>query len=349
MAYGTLAAEAIQTSTGQIVGASSASTMKNRIINGDMRIDQRYAGTSQAATDGGYYIDRWGTIKNEGVFNVQQNNGSVTPPAGFTNYWGANVTTAATPTGTTGLRYKIEGYNIADLAWGTSSAKTVTISFWAYSSLTGNFSCSLWNTSQTLSYPFLYNIPTANTWTYCTAVIPGPTSGTWNTSNGTGIGIDWSMGTIAGNQGTAGSWNSGFKQGTVGQVQVIATNGATLYLTGVQLEAGATATTFDFRHYGQELALCQRYYYTTSSGSIYMAGQSYGANTVDGLRQSYGWPVTMRADPSASISGGTNGGSAASIAVLTANASNCVINLRSTGGGTSVWWQGGTITASVEL
>lgn len=265
---------------------------RNRIINGDCRIDQRRGGSSGAATDGGYYLDRWQTIINAGAFSVQQNAGSITPPAGFNYYIGATVTSAAgttPPAGTSGIRYKVEGYNISDLAWGTSSAKTVTLSFWAYSSLTGSFGGSIWNSAQSYSYPFLYNVPTANTWTYITITIPGSTEGVWNTTNGTGIGIDFSMGTTTNTLGTAGSWTSGYKQGATGQVQHLNTNGSTLYLTGVQLEEGKVATPFEFRSYGQELALCQRYYKKglavngNSNSTFFWSyyGGSLGVNVID--------------------------------------------------------------------
>lgn len=238
---------------------------RNRIINGDCRVDQRYAGASAQATDGGYFIDRWSTILNAGNFSVQGNAGNVTPPVGFTSYFGATVTTPAgttPPGGTSGIRYKVEGYNISDFAWGTSDAKTVTMSFWARSTgLTypANFGGAIWNSAQTFSYPFLYTIPSSGTWTYITITIPGSTQGTWLNTTGVGIGIDFSMGTTTNTLGTPGSWTSGYKQGATGQVQPLNTNGSTLYLTGLQLEVGDRATPFERRSFGQELALCQRY------------------------------------------------------------------------------------------
>jgi hypothetical protein len=234
---------------------------RNRIINGDCRIDQRNAGASIAATDGGKNIDRWQTILNVGTFNVQQNAGSVTPPPGFAYYLGATVTSAsASPTGTTGIRYKVEGYDIADWAWGTANARPVTMSFWVYSSLTGMFGGGIWNSTQAYSFPFTYSVTTPNTWTYVTVPISGPTVGTWLTNNGVGIGIDFSLGTGSGNQGAPGYWNSGYKQGATGQINPISTNGATFYITGLQVELGTQATPFEFRSYNTELQLCQRYY-----------------------------------------------------------------------------------------
>ena len=278
---------------------------RNRIINGDCRIDQRFAGTSAAATDGGKYVDRWQTILNAGTFNVQQNAGSVTPPPGFAYYIGATVTSAsASPTGTTGIRYKIEGYDIADWAWGTANARPVTMSFWVYSSLTGMFGGGIWNSAQAYSFPFTYSVTTPNTWTYVTVPISGPTVGTWITGNGVGLGIDFSLGTGAGNQGSPGYWNSGYKQGAIGQINPISTNGATVYITGLQIELGTQATPFEFRPYPVELVLCQRYCYVWSAATN---GFSYAQNVVayqaTNAMGVIPMPVTMRANPTLATTG----------------------------------------------
>ena len=284
------------------------SGVRNRIINGDCRIDQRNNGASAQATDGGYFIDRWSTILNAGNFSVQGNAGNVTPPVGFTSYFGATVTTAAgttPPGGTSGIRYKVEGSNISDFAWGTSNAKTVTMSFWARSTgLTypANFGGAIWNSDQTFSYPFLYTIPSSGTWTYITITIPGSTQGTWLSTNGVGMGIDFSMGTATAQQGTAGAWTSGYKQGATGQVHHLNTNGSTLYLTGLQLEEGKVATPFEYRSYGQELALCQRYCYVISNSgnspydgyTMISLGHSVSTTNVYGMVT---LPVTMRTPP----------------------------------------------------
>jgi hypothetical protein len=301
------------------------SGVRNRIINGDCRIDQRYAGASAQATDGGYFIDRWSTILNNGNFSVQGNAGNITPPVGFTSYFGATVTTAASITGTSGIRYKIEGYNIADFAWGTSSAKTVTMSFWVYSSLTGSFGGAIWNSAQSYSYPFLYTVSQANTWTYITLTIPGSTNGTWLSTNGVGMGIDFSMGTAGTPLGTAGAWVAGYKQGATGQVNHLSTLGATLYITGLQVELGTVATPFERRSFGQELALAQRYYqryFPTSQEWIYLEGNG------STLRWWF-LPIRtpMRIAPNTTFSSGMTGGT---IAGLTGTISSLSL------GGTSV-------------
>jgi hypothetical protein len=245
--------------------AASPYVLKNRIINGDMRIDQRNAGASVATSSSFlvYSVDRWyGLYYQTSKFTMQQNAGSVTPPAGFTNYLGCTSTSAYT-VGSGEIFYirqSVEGFNIADLAWGTANAKTITISFWVRSSLTGTFGGALQNSAADRSYPFSYTISSANTWEQKSVTIAGDTSGTWLTTNGVGVGVQFSLGTGSTNSGTAGSWQAANLSSATGAVSVVGTNGATFYITGVQLEIGTSATPFERRLYNQELANCQRYY-----------------------------------------------------------------------------------------
>jgi len=243
---------------------NSASTFgfKNRIINGGMVIDQRNAGASVSETDGSFGVDRWQVYSTAASkFTLQQNAGSVTPPVGFSYYQGC--TSSAATTVASGDSYsvaqKIEGYNFADLGWGTANAKTVTLSAWVYSSLTGTFGGSLANSALNRSYPFTFTISSANTWTQISITVAGDTSGTWLTTNGTGCRVIFNLGSGSTYSGTAGAWASADYRTATSTVQVVATNGATFYITGVQLEKGSIATTFDYRPYGTELALCQRY------------------------------------------------------------------------------------------
>jgi len=260
--------------------AATGFGFKNRVINGDFRIDQRNAGASVATTtSGAYNLDRWSNNNNSGAsrFTVQQNAGSVTPPVGFANYLGCTSTGAYSIAAGDVLliRQNIEGYNIADLAWGTASASAITLSFWVRSSLTGTFGGSIKNPNAAYSYPFTYTINAANTWEYETIVIPGPTASTWNTSNSAGIEINLSLGTGATYAGTAGAWAAADYRSATGGTSVVGTSGATFYITGVQLEKGSTATAFDYRDYGREFVLCQRYYETTYPVG-YSAGYNFG-------------------------------------------------------------------------
>ena len=252
--------------------ADGALSNRNKIINGAMTIDQRNAGASVTANDGVFSVDRWVCIATaNGKFSMQQNAASVTPPAGFKNYLGC-TSTAATALGATDfyhVRHKIEGFNADDLSWGTSDAKAATLSFWVRSSLTGVFGGSINNSAFSRSYPFSFTISSANTWEYKTVAIAGDTSGTWLTASNTGIQISFSLGSGSTYSGTAGSWSGSVLTSATGAVSVVGTSGATFYLTGVQLEAGDTATPFEHRSYGQELALCQRYYEEQSVFSSY--------------------------------------------------------------------------------
>ena len=257
---------------------------KNRIINGDMRIDQRNAGSSYSTSVSAIYtLDRWFTqLSQLGKYTVQQNAGSVTPPAGFANYLGVTSSSAYTVLTADyfGISHAIEGLNTADLAWGTANAATVTLSFWVRSSLTGTFGGCLNNNGSSRSYPFTYTISSANTWEQKSITIAGDTAGTWLTTNGIGIRVLFALGVGATYSGTAGAWTSSGLLGATGCVSVVGTNGATFYVTGVQLEKGTTATSFDYRPYSTELALCQRYLPAfNSSGTFSSIGAGYAANT----------------------------------------------------------------------
>jgi hypothetical protein len=254
--------------------AASPYVLKNRIINGDFRIDQRNAGASIATTNISaevYTLDRW-HYRNlvASKYTIQQNAGSVTPPSGFTNYLGCTSTSAYTVA--TGdfftVGQYIEGFNVSDLDFGKSTAKTITLSFWARSSLTGTFGGVVANQGFSRCYPFSYTISSANTWTQISITIAGDTSGTWLTTNGTGLSMRFSLGAGSDWTATAGAWTSSGVVSATGATSVVGTNGATFYITGVQLELGSTATPFERRLYNQELANCQRYYQKTYNQSV---------------------------------------------------------------------------------
>ena len=283
----------------------------NRIINGAMVIDQRNAGASVTPTDQSYTLDRWSQFLSQtSKLTIQQNAGSVTPPAGFTNYLGITSTSAYSITSSDffNLYQYIEGFNVADLGWGTANAKTVTLSFWVRSSLTGTFGGSLMNSTPNRSYPFTYTISTANTWEQKSITVAGDTSGTWLTTNGIGLRVLFGLGMGSNLTGPAGAWAGAAYYGANGATSVVGTNGATFYITGVQLEVGSTATSFDYRPYGTELNLCQRYYYKTfnqstapANGVDFQTGIGVlpigTAYTSAALRSLIVFPQVMRAIP----------------------------------------------------
>jgi hypothetical protein len=290
--------------------ASGYTLFRNRIINGAMMIDQRNAGASVTGNNGTFGVDRWATETSEASkLSMQQDAGAVTPPVGFTDYLGLTSSSAYTVTSgqTFNLYQRIEGLNITDLAWGTANAKTVTLSFWVRSSLTGTFGGAIQNNGNDRSYPFTFTINSANTWEYETVTIPGDTTGTWLTNNGIGIRVRFNLGAGSSISGTAGVWSSSDFRSATGATSVVGTNGATFYLTGVQLEVGSFATTFERRPYTTELQLCQRYYYKLKGTA---GGQYFAASFNESTTQANGtvfFPVTMRTNPTALEQSGTAG------------------------------------------
>ena len=301
MSYG---GDTIQDTDGGVLRPIS-SVMRNRIINGAMVIDQRNAGASVSTASGSTYsLDRWyGAASVTSKYTMQQNAGSVTPPVGFTNYLG--VTSSSAYSSGSGdklaIAQFIEGYNTSDLNWGTANAKTVTLSAWVYSSLTGTFGGAISNYANTRSYPFTYTISSANTWTQISVTIVGDTSGSWTGASNTGsIDVWFNLGCGTSASGTAGSWASADYRNATGSVAVTGTSGATWYITGVQLEVGSQATGFEYRQYQQELALCQRYYFKSDMGNQgYKLGSLYNTSLTRAFIQ-YDFHVTMRSIPTVS-------------------------------------------------
>lgn len=267
--------------------------MKNRIINGDMRINQRSFSATPANFD--YLADRWQFRATQASkFTSSQ---STTAPASFVNSLLFTSSAATTPGSTDqfGIRQFIEGLNVADLGWGTASAQAVTLSFWVRSSLTGTHSGSVGNSGDARAYPFSYTISAANTWEFKTVPIPGDTSGTWLTTNGIGLKVSFNLGAGSSMLGAAGAWTAGEIVGVTGAVNICATNGATFYITGVQIEVGAvTNPVFERRAYGLELSLCQRYYQAIGIGTLF-GGRS--STQIEGPLQ---YLATMRANPTVS-------------------------------------------------
>jgi hypothetical protein len=276
-----------------------------------MVIDQRNAGASVTASTTSaftYTLDRWSYYATAASkFTVQQNAGSVTTPVGFTKYLGV-TSSSAYSVGSADIltiNQAIEGFNIADLAWGTANAKTVTLSFQVYSSLTGTFGGALSSAASAQYYPFSYTVSSANTWTTVSITIAGSTTGTWASDNSAGLYIYFGLGVGSSKSGTAGSWGSTAVYSATGATSVVGTNGATFYITGVQLEVGSTATSFDYLDYGRSLIQCQRYYWKTAgdSGNGFAAVGSGHMFASNGPRIYVKYPVQMRDIPTIGYSG----------------------------------------------
>jgi hypothetical protein len=285
--------------------------MKNRIINGDCRIDQRNAGASVTPTNGQYLLDRWRCLQSTASkYSVQQDAGGVTPPVGFSDYLGCTSLSSYSVSSSDYfvVEQMIEGFNFADMAWGTANAATVTLSFWVRSSLTGTFGGAFRNSAGNRSYPFTYTISAANTWEQKSITVAGDTTGTWvGATNGSGCEVKFGLGVGSTLSGTAGAWAGSNFVSATGATSVVGTSGATFYITGVQLEKGSTATSFDYRPYGTELALCQRYYWKHTGTSVnfhVIANGGWSASTTRVNSAMIRLPVTMRASPTSTYSGG---------------------------------------------
>jgi hypothetical protein len=277
------------------ISADNSMGFRNRIINGDMRIDQRNAGASVTPTDGQYTLDRWRCLQAvSSKYSAQQ---SSVAPSGFSNSFLA-TSLSAYSVGSSEyfvVEQIIEGFNTADLNWGTANAKTVTLSFWVYSSLTGTFGGAFRNSAANRSYPFTYTISSASTWEQKTITVAGDTTGTWvGATNGKGIEIKFGLGVGSTLSGTAGAWAGANYVSATGATSVVGTNGATWYITGVQLEVGSVATPFERRPYGTELALCQRYYYKEPASQYHTAILDGAADFPSAFVYH---PVEMRATP----------------------------------------------------
>ena len=273
-----------------------------------MAIDQRNAGATVVPAVSAYTLDRWYLLLTQASkITIGQNYGGVTPPVGFSNYLGAKITTAhASGAGDYATIYQaVEGFNIADLNWGTANAKTVTLSAWVYSSVTGTFG-GAFTIGGTRSYPFTYSIPVANTWTYITITVAGDTGGSYNTTNGAGTYIVFSYGVGSTLSGTAGAWAGANYLSATGANDITNTLNATLYITGVQLEVGTVATPYEFNQFQVQLAQCQRYYEKsydlatvpgTSTGVGSVSGAYTTATTTTYIGASTSYAVRKRATP----------------------------------------------------
>lgn len=321
------AADQVAVTTGGTVAAAFNSNglfFRNRIINGDMRIDQRNAGASVAVADNTntFITDRWSVFENQtGAFSWQQ---VTDAPTGFVNSLKCTVTTAQTADSFAQCKTVIEGTNIADLAWGSASALPITLSFWVKSSLTGQMGGALSNSAQNRSYPFSYTVNAANTWEYKTVTVLGDTTGTWLTTTGVGIYVFFDMGMGTTYLGTAGSWAAADYRGATGDVKIMRTLNATWYITGVQLETGSVATPFERRPYGEMLMLCQRYCQKLAGDTAYtVVTDGWQASTTVGYF-TYCFSNPMRAAPT--LTTGTVGDFYARNGSITSNLSTLTLD-----------------------
>lgn len=336
--------------------ASAPEGRKNLIINGAAEVNQRATATVNNGEATGA-VDRFtGFAAAGGTFTLAQSTDS---PAGFNNSILATVTGADSSIASGdfyGITQRVEGQNIYHLGFGSSAAKTLTISFYVKSSVTGTFGGAIRNSAADRSFNFSYTVSSANTWEHKTYTIDGDTSGTWLTTNGIGLRVSWSLGDGSSRLQSAGSWGAGNFAGVTGQTNLISTGSATLQLTGVQLEVGSVATEFEHRSFGEELALCQRYYeknYPQGTAPASSSTLSKGSFVVhSSATMTYRWSqqfkVTKRAAPTSVIysttgaSGKVRLNNSSDLAVTIEDSGDSgfaayVLN-RSSTGGEFYWW-----------
>ena len=294
---------ALQPATKQYVDAGNVYPRDNRIINGDMRIDQRGIASGAGGTALGYTVDRWQFNASNATKGVWQRAGGPPGPnlaaAGFGYALTFTSNSAYTPLATDYFQFVqiVEADMVSDFAWGTPNAQPVTLSFWVNSSLTGTFSGVIGNDNGTRSYPFSYSISVASTWTKVAVTIPGDTGGTWVMSGNTrSLTVHFDLGAGANYRGPANAWASVNYVGVTGAVNVVGTNGAIFNVTGVKLEIGSVATHYNRQSLAKSLADCQRYY-QVSQMLFAISGQPAGGQ----LNMSQPLIVTMRAVPTLTV------------------------------------------------
>lgn len=333
----------------QSVAPGTSLGFKNRIINGDMRIDQRNAGASVSSSNV-YVADRWAQFwLGAGALTGQR---VADAPTGFINSYKSTVATAdaslAASDNYQPFYQAIEGLNIADFAWGSSGAVSVTVSFWVKASIAGTYSVVIRNEGATRSYVSTVSVSTSNVWEYKAVTITGDTSGTWLTNNQVGLYLN--IGSVQGSDKQAPSlntWLSGNYIGHSSCTNWIGTLGATLQITGVQLEKGTAATSFEYRDYGRELQMCQRYYVSLVMPN---GGYFYALNTAQYRRYAFSFPVVMRSTPTGTVAGVQVNSTPGSPGMDAISVQGGVASLNGSVAGDLVsWTASGLVTATAEL
>jgi hypothetical protein len=348
----------------KLSGVTSPAGFRNLVINGDMQIAQRSTSVASISSGTTYHtLDRFRVdISSLGTFTMSQST-DVPSGYGFANSLKLDCTTAdASPSAGDNLliRQIFEGQNLQYLKKGTSNALSLTLSFWVKSTKTGTFIAELQDTDNSRTISKSYTVSVSNTWEFKTVTFAGDTTGAFTNDNGEslrlnfwlGAGSDFTSGTLQTNWGSSAN----VTDRAVGQVNIADSTSNDFLITGVQLEAGTSATDFEFLPIDVDLARCYRYYYqTVSSESIGISISATQAAFKAKL------PVTMRATPaltmptSGSYRGDVlNGGKTSATAPVSANPTTADVYWYNTGytgasAGELIYWTGTTIKIDAEL
>ena len=312
--FGLKGSELMRAETAQEARDLVSAGRKNLIINGDMRINQRYGFNNpiSVANANNYYIDRF-LARNAtlgGAFTARQS----TPGGPFYNALQLDVTTASSSLSANHyarLQYLVEGYDATALDWGVAGASDhLTLSFWVKTNAPGIYNVSIENSSS-FYFPIMvkrYVIENANTWQKIVVTFPPP-SGTYTfqRTNDYGFKFTWSL-ALGDNfdDATDGVYrSSGYQMGTAGQRNWMDTVGNNFYITGVQCEVGKNATDFEHRTYSEELALCQRYFYINGGEQNDIISQAFAPASSE-IAVAWPHPTEMRAVPTITISSTNN-------------------------------------------
>ena len=316
----------------------------NRVLNGDMRIDQRNGGASGTAA--GYTTDRWQFASNfatKGTWGQNLNNAA--PASAFPYYlgWQSNSSYTSAASDYFLLQQSIEADMVSDFAWGTPSAQPVTLSFWAQSNLGGSLGGSIGHPASTRSYPFTYSLPGTATWTKVVIAIPGDTAGTWvMKGNAAAVLVNFDLGSGSNFHNAPNAWASGNYVGVPVENSIAANQYGFLYITGVKLEIGSVATPFNRQSLAKSMADCQRYYQSSQ-----IAYQGY-ATTLSGVYVSVNNLVQMRANPTLVIAT-NNCGNITSPSLTGSTPAGSSVTLLGSVVSTAIYTLNVTYTASAEL
>jgi hypothetical protein len=289
---------------------------RNILINGKFEVNQYNDGSSTSFAAGAYFVaDRFDYYTNAGAFAVYSATHEISSdaPDGFSKSLKITCTSGGTipSTGEVVFRQKIEGYNSSVLNYGSANGESATVSFWIKASVTGDYGLQFvyYDGTNSQFYVSKYTVNSANTWEYKTVTIPPQTTNAFdNVTNGNGLTVYWDLGEGSTYSGTAGAgWGTTYLNGLSGGVKLMENTGATWQITGVQLEVGDTATPFEHRSYGDELARCQRYFLMckpeTSAGITHAGFANLNARSTTARYSVVHFPVSMRVRPSVAYSG----------------------------------------------